>query len=143
MSACQPGVEQATDDKATAALEKELAETKAELNRLKQDAVTEISKTAKAATKAKTARNEIADVDDNAESEIEDREKLSDNHPSLCWRDYCPCEKSPDYGHADIMLCRNLRAGLAVDDQIMSVGAGSRDARKSLREFNENEGTNW
>lgn len=55
---------------------------------------------------------------------------------SLCWMDYCPCDTSdPDYGYADIPLCRNLRAGLRVDDGLMSGGAAARDARRSLREF--------
>jgi len=56
--------------------------------------------------------------------------------PDRCWMDYCPCDTSdPDYGYADIPLCRNLRAGLRVDDGLMSADAAARDARRSLREF--------
>lgn len=53
-----------------------------------------------------------------------------------CWQDYCPCDTSdPDYGGADVTICRNLRGGVEVDDQIMSSGAAMRDSRRSLREF--------
>lgn len=52
----------------------------------------------------------------------------------LCWQDYCPCDYGPDYGGADIMICRNLNAGLDVDEGILAGAAGMRDARKALRE---------
>ena len=52
-----------------------------------------------------------------------------------CWMDYCPCDKSdPDYGGADVTICRNLKAGLTVSDDLMSGAAGMRDARRQLRE---------
>lgn len=59
-----------------------------------------------------------------------------------CWMDYCPCDTSdPDYGYADIPICRNLRAGLPVDDQLMAGGAASRDARRALREHKDQYGS--
>lgn len=51
----------------------------------------------------------------------------------LCWQDYCPCD--PPQGGMDQMLCRRLRAGLPVDDEMMSAGAGFRDARQQMEEF--------
>ncbi len=33
------------------------------------------------------------------------------------------------------MLCRRLRAGLPVDDEMMSAGAGLRDAREQLEQW--------
>lgn len=54
---------------------------------------------------------------------------------NMCLLDYCPCDTTdPDYGFADITLCRNLRAGLPVEDGLMAAGAAGRDARKALRE---------
>lgn len=58
-----------------------------------------------------------------------------------CWQDYCPCDTSnPDYGGMDVPICRNLRGGISVDDQMMSVAAASRDARRQLREFERDHG---
>ncbi len=58
-----------------------------------------------------------------------------------CWADYCPCDKSdPDYGYADITVCRNLEMGVEVDDQIMAAAAAMRDARRSLREHRDEYG---
>jgi hypothetical protein len=51
----------------------------------------------------------------------------------LCWQDYCPCEQPQ--GGPDEFLCRRLRAGLPVDDEQMSIGAGMRDARRQIRDF--------
>ncbi len=53
--------------------------------------------------------------------------------PDLCWQDYCPCD--PPQGGPDKGLCRQLRAGLPVDDEVMSIGAMARDARQQLDEF--------
>lgn len=58
---------------------------------------------------------------------------------SLCWQDYCPCE--PPQGGPDEFLCRRLRAGLPVDDEQLSIGAGMRDARRQIDEFDWNEPT--
>jgi hypothetical protein len=53
-----------------------------------------------------------------------------------CWADYCPCDKSdPDYGGADVTICRNLKMGVPVDADMMSAAAGLRDARRQIREF--------
>lgn len=60
---------------------------------------------------------------------------------SECWADYCPCDTSdPDYGYADIPICRNLKMGVPVDDGVMAGGAASRDARRALREHEEQYG---
>lgn len=60
---------------------------------------------------------------------------------SLCWQDYCPCEPGQDGQGAEASLCRNLKGGVHVDDDIMAAAAMMRDARRELREFNETEGT--
>lgn len=53
-----------------------------------------------------------------------------------CWADYCPCDtKDPDFGYLDITLCRKIRMGMPVSDDEFNIGASSRDARRSLREF--------
>lgn len=53
-----------------------------------------------------------------------------------CWADYCPCDESdPDYGYLDVSICRDQRMGVHVPDSVYSIGAKSRDARRSLREF--------
>ena len=60
---------------------------------------------------------------------------------SECFGDYCPCDTGdPDYGGADVPLCRSLEQGVPVDDQMMAAAAGLRDARRQLREFEEQEG---
>lgn len=60
----------------------------------------------------------------------------------MCWQDYCPCDQSdPDYGGADVPLCRMVKGGVAVSDQMFAGAAAARDARKQLREFKrENPG---
>ena len=69
-------------------------------------------------------------------AEAAEAEKAPPEPVSLCWMDYCPCDTSdPDYGGSDPILCRRLRAGLPVEPELMSIGAGGRDARKQLREF--------
>lgn len=73
---------------------------------------------------------------DVAETEPMDgltEEATADAPQSLCWQDYCPCE--PPQGGMDEMLCRRLRAGLPVDDEMMSAGAGFRDAREQMDEL--------
>ncbi|MBW8294736.1 hypothetical protein [Sphingopyxis sp.] len=60
---------------------------------------------------------------------------------SECWADYCPCDTSdPDYGLADVPICRNLRMGVAVEDEMFAAGAMSRDARRAIRERKEQYG---
>lgn len=54
---------------------------------------------------------------------------------SLCWQDYCPCEPGQDGQGMEATLCRNLKAGVPVDDDIMAVAAGMRDARQQIRDF--------
>ena len=58
-----------------------------------------------------------------------------------CFGDYCPCDRSdPDFGGMDVTLCRNLEQGIPVEKDILAAGAAGRDARRSLREFNEETG---
>ena len=68
----------------------------------------------------------------------EEDEDPADELAPRCWQGYCPCDTTdPDYGGADVVVCRNLRGGIPVDAQIFSGAAGLRDARRQLREFNE------
>lgn len=53
----------------------------------------------------------------------------------FCWFDYCPCDTAdPDYGGPDAFICRRKKAGLPVDDEMMSGAAGMRDVRRQIRE---------
>lgn len=73
--------------------------------------------------------------------ELAEREPKAADPASLCWMDYCPCDTSdPDYGGSDPILCRRVRAGLPVSDELFSIGAGGRDARKQLREWKRDNG---
>lgn len=60
-------------------------------------------------------------------------EEGADRAASLCWQDYCPCD--PPQGGPDKGLCRQLRAGIAVDPEIMASAAMMRDARQQLDDF--------
>lgn len=53
----------------------------------------------------------------------------------LCFEDYCPCEPDPDNSGTEKLLCRNLRNNIPVEPGVLSAAAGMRDARKELREF--------
>ena len=66
-----------------------------------------------AASKAMTT---IAEVDEMADP------------PSLCWQDYCPCEKTVTA--LDVTICRNARAGVAMSDDQGSIGAGAQDMKR-------------
>jgi len=58
-----------------------------------------------------------------------------------CWADYCPCDTSdPDYGGADVTVCRYLRTGVHIDDELIAGAAGLRDARRQLRKHEEQYG---
>jgi hypothetical protein len=57
---------------------------------------------------------------------------------SLCWQDYCPCEG--EQGGPDEGLCRQLKAGLPVDPQLMSAAAMMRDARKQMADLEAEHG---
>lgn len=56
---------------------------------------------------------------------------------SLCWQDYCPCEPGQDGEGMEESLCRNLKAGIHVDGDVMAAAAMARDARRQIREFNQ------
>ena len=82
----------------------------------------------------------------NPEDQYGDAETEGPGRPNLaeapeCWGGYCPCDKSdPDYGYFDITLCRKVEMGRPISDSEFEIGAGSRDARKALREWKENHG---
>ena len=74
-----------------------------------------------------------------AKSEVVDEESNFADPPKQCWMDYCPCDTSDrDYGGADKFLCDRVKAGLPVEDELMSNASGARDARRQLREFDWN-----
>jgi hypothetical protein len=50
-----------------------------------------------------------------------------------CWQDYCPCDET---GTIDRTLCRDLRAGLSVPEDMFASGANLRDLRNSMRRYN-------
>lgn len=55
---------------------------------------------------------------------------------AFCWDDYCPCDtEDPDYGGADIVVCRNLKMGVQMDAGLIAGAAGMRDARRASREW--------
>ena len=85
---------------------------------------------APAVTDAASEPSHVAEAADDAQEAV-----------SECWADYCPCDQSdPDYGYADVSICRNLKMGVTVDDDIMAGAAMSRDARRSIREHKEQYG---
>lgn len=73
---------------------------------------------------------------DFTDPETEGRSRSNVAMQDQCWADYCPCDTSdPDYGGADVPLCRSLKMGVAVSDEMVAAAAGLRDARKQIREF--------
>lgn len=57
---------------------------------------------------------------------------------AMCFQDYCPCD--PPQGGPDAGLCRQLRAGMDVDPELMSAAAMMRDARRQISEFEAEHG---
>lgn len=90
------------------AAKQELADTKKQVQQVKKD--------------------EVQDVAAGYDPELTEPQ-------SLCWQDYCPCEPGQDGQGAEATLCRNLKAGIPVDDKIMAAAAGMRDARQQIRDF--------
>lgn len=72
---------------------------------------------------------------DEATAALDERDPELAEPPSLCWQDYCPCEPGQDGQGMEATLCRNLKAGIPVDDEIMALAAGMRDARQQIRDF--------
>jgi hypothetical protein len=66
------------------------------------------------------------------------RQPQAEEPADLCFQDYCPC--APPQGGPDAGLCRQLRAGLSVEDDVMSAAAMMRDARKQMDEFEAENG---
>lgn len=97
----------------------ELAKARAEIERLETEAAKQVS----------------ADIEE-AEQSVDEPEPV-DEPQSLCWQDYCPCEPGQDGQGAEASLCRNLKGGVPVDDNIMAAAAMARDARRQIREFQQ------
>lgn len=69
-----------------------------------------------------------------------DSEDDAEPPQAMCLADYCPCDTSdPDYGGADVTICRNLENGVLVENDLFAAAAGMRDARRQLREFNASD----
>lgn len=125
-----------------------LSEAERAIDRLKAaDAGLQAAKAEAAAeaaeTVAKAATSKLANAEPSRGSEgVTAPARLpGDPDPELCWADYCPCDTSdPDYGYADIPICRNLKMGINVEDKMFSLGAMGRDARRSIREHKEQYG---
>jgi len=49
-----------------------------------------------------------------------------------CWQDYCPCDEE---AAMDKILCRNMRGGVEVTDEMMASAAAMRDARAEMDKF--------
>jgi hypothetical protein len=64
------------------------------------------------------------------------KSEIVKERPDLCWQDYCPCD--PIETTTDKWICRNLRGGVAVPDDVMSLGAMQRDSERSIRQYNQN-----
>lgn len=63
---------------------------------------------------------------------------FEDSARVTCWADYCPCDQEdPDYGYLDVSICRDLKMGVSVADEVFSIGAKTRDARRAIREHKE------
>ena len=97
----------------------ELAKARAEIERLETEAAERVTATV----------NEAEQRVDEPEPEEEPQ--------SLCGQDYCPCESGQDGQGAEASLCRNLKGGVPVDDNIMAAAAMARDARRQIREFQQ------
>lgn len=70
-----------------------------------------------------------------AEDEAALEAAMAKTSSKRCWQDYCPCDTSdPDYGGADVTICRNLKGGIPVEDAMFAVGAAFRDGRRQMRE---------
>jgi hypothetical protein len=55
-----------------------------------------------------------------------------------CYSGYCPCDTNdPDYGGADIVLCKMIKRGHRPTNQELSAAEASREARRQLREFRQ------
>lgn len=99
------------------------------------------ARAAKAEAKEKSLKAALAEPDPEGQGEAIPAGMPEDRDGELCWADYCPCDTSdPDYGYADIPICRNLKMGVHVDDKMFSLGAMGRDARRSIREHKEQYG---
>lgn len=69
------------------------------------------------------------------EDEAAIEEAIGKTSSQRCWQDYCPCDTSdPDYGGADVTICRNLKGGIPVDSAMFAAGAAFRDGRRQMRE---------
>lgn len=88
--------------------------------------------------KSRAPKTEVEDFD--SEVPGPGRPNLADSGGE-CSGSYCPCDTSdPDYGGADVPVCNLLSAGGNVDQTTMTNAANLRDARRQIREFNQQNG---
>lgn len=73
------------------------------------------------------------DNDDEASWARAERNARAKEAAATCWQDYCPCQED---GPTDKLICRNLKGGIPVDDNLMSVGAAQRDMRQGMDDYN-------
>lgn len=113
----------------------ELQKAQAQIEQLQKENADLKAQKSKVQTPAKKAKAKpTTDMDEDYEG---DDTAMSTPSQKLCWQDYCPCEPGQDGQGLEASLCRNLKAGIPVDDQIMATAAMSRDARRQLREFKQ------
>lgn len=114
----------------------ELLNTQAQIERLEKENAALKAQQSKAKPAPKTTKDGLTDGI-YQDSEV----ATSSSSRNLCWQDYCPCEPGQDGEGMEASLCRNLKADIRVDDDIMAAAAMARDARRQIREFErENPG---
>jgi hypothetical protein len=100
-----------------------------------QQVTDELAETKKALAEAQRALERAKQSKAKSSPADRDSDRERGAPRSLCWQDYCPCEPGQDGQGMEATLCRNLKAGVPVDDDIMAVAAGMRDARQNIRDF--------
>lgn len=78
----------------------------------------------------------IAQLENIADEAVKAAESTNDaattperNSAPMCWQDYCPCDDP--ITSTDYTICRNLRGGVEVSDDQMSIGAEARDLKRA------------
>jgi hypothetical protein len=100
-----------------------------------QQVTDELAETKKALAEAQRALERAKQSKAKSSPADRDSDRERGAARSLCWQDYCPCQPGQDGQGMEATLCRNLKAGVPVDDDIMAVAAGMRDARQQIRDF--------
>lgn len=60
------------------------------------------------------------------------KERQSSGSSKMCWMDYCPCQETNGISR---ILCRNLKGGIPVSNEMMAAGAAQRDAQRELDDW--------